>query len=300
MSASILRIWSLWLVKEHALLKDGLDLFSLSIPGCSAGWRNWRSNVGGAFVKWEDGIIQAFKRGKENSVDFWQNTSNTNIGWSPYVKRSREKQTVSDWMKLADFTSDSGIDRPVYMRICTHLPSQPLASFFVDYFSIFLENWWWSFVERDPTWTWWQRANGGLSWRRDRPQSARRHLRSCCSWSVKDRMSSAETEVHNLSQDTVWCGERWVTRHSSSATLPASTLNSSSSSSLLWSSPSSPSSKSGKSQVKKELVEILWDLINFKAGHILSFKDRQEVGQSTSRRWLWTSISSIHGSLVSA
>ena len=48
---------------------------SLSIPGCSAGWRNWRSNVGGAFVKWEDGIIQAFKRGKENSVDFWQNTS---------------------------------------------------------------------------------------------------------------------------------------------------------------------------------------------------------------------------------
>ena len=47
------------------------------------------------------------------------------------------QQTVSDWMKLADFTSDSGIDRPVYLRICTHLPSQPLVSFFVVTISAF-------------------------------------------------------------------------------------------------------------------------------------------------------------------
>ena len=88
--------------KEHALLKDGLDLSSLSIPGCSAGWRNWRSNVGGAFVKWEDGIIQAFKRGKENSVDFWQNTSKFrgHKYWliSIYVKRSRCEAADGFWL----------------------------------------------------------------------------------------------------------------------------------------------------------------------------------------------------------
>ena len=118
--------------------------------------------------------------------------------------------------------------------ICTFAPIYlpNLLCPFLLTISAFLENWWWTFVERDPTWTWWQRANGDPSWRRDRPQSARRHLRSCCSWWVKDRMSSAETEENNLSQDTVWCGERWVTRHSSSATLPASTWDSSSSSSL--------------------------------------------------------------------
>ena len=124
----------------------------------------------------------------------------------------------------------------IALFICAFAPIYPLnllCPFLLTISAFFLENWWWSFVERDPTWTWWQRANGGLSWRRDRPQSARRHLRSCCSWWVKDRMSSAETEEEkNLSQDTVWCGERWVTRHSSSATLPASTWNSSSSSSL--------------------------------------------------------------------
>ena len=236
MSVSILRIWSLWLVRKNmcswrmdyplflslaALLGGGTEDQTLAALLSSGKTALFKLSKEGKRILWiSDKIRQSFKA--------------TKIGWSPYTSRGVDvrQQTVSDWMKLADFTSDSGIDRPVYLRICTHLPSQPLVSFFLLTISaFFLENWWWSFVQRDPTWTWWQRANGGLSWRRERPQSARRHLRSCCS-SVKDRMSSAETEVHNLSQDTVWCGERWVTRHSSTATLPASTWNSSSSSPL--------------------------------------------------------------------
>ena len=153
---------------------------------------------------------------------------------SIYVKRSRCEAADCFWLNEVGRLY-------VWLRdwspcLSAHLHPSTLSTscvLFCWLFQHFLESWWWSFVERDPTWTWWQRANGGPSWRRDRPQSARRHLRSCCSWWVKDRMSSAETEEEkNLSQDTVWCGERWVTRHSSSATLPASTWDSSSSSSL--------------------------------------------------------------------
>ena len=145
MSVSILRIWSLWLVRKNMRSWRMDHLPSLSIPGC---WvaelkiKRWRR-----FCQVGTRHYSSFQKREREFCGFL----------TKYVKVPRpqiladlhtwrgvdvRQQTVSDWMKLADFTSDSGIDRRVYLHICTHLPSKPLVSFFVDYFSIFLKNWW--------------------------------------------------------------------------------------------------------------------------------------------------------------
>ena len=201
MSVSILRIRSLWLVRKNMYFWRMDHLPSLSIPGC---WRR-RSEDQTLAALLSSGKTALFKLSEEGKRSLWisdkirQSSEATNIGWSPYVERSRCEAADCFWLNEVGRLYVWLWDWSPCLSL--HLHPSTLSTSYVLFcwlFQHFLENWWWSFVERYPTWTWWQRANGDLSWRRDRPQSARRHLRSCCSW-----WSKTEWAVQRL-RKTTW------------------------------------------------------------------------------------------------